>query len=109
MFIFLIKRSSFGERCGTQQQTKFQSINKAMSKPHYHSHSGLSRKKDASKSAHTELGWRAKEKLRKDTHSNNRKHCNRLVLKMYLLLFYFFLCAIMHSVIKPPVARKPTV
>lgn len=44
--------------------------NEQTCKPYPHSHSGLSRKKEVSKSAHTVLGWRAKEKLRKDKHSN---------------------------------------
>lgn len=84
--------------------------NEQTCKPYHHSHSGLSRKKDASKSAHMVLGWRAKEKLRKDKHSNIT---GNIVMGCFLEQKWtcccsFFLCAVMHSMIKTTIVRKPT-
>ena len=85
-------------------------VNKQSNEQTSLSHSELSRKKEASESAHMELEWRAKEKLRKDIHSNNRKHCNSLFpgAEMYLLLFYFSYVPLCTQWLKPPAARKPT-
>lgn len=84
--------------------------NEQTCKPYHHSHSGLSRKKDASKSAHMVLGWRAKEKLRKDKHSNIT---GNIVMGCFLeqkwtcccsIFFYVPLCT---QWLKPPLLGSP--